>query len=200
VKVEISRRAQRSVERIDRHWRESADYPELFRQEVGRHSASRDGRKPRNAMLQPTPTTAAADVAREDEVSCVLRDQHGQGTHRCPRGLGWSASAWSEDLKPCRPRNPRRSRGPPNPPQVAHGLARHAPTDSRRRRAHGHGFASPKAAPTDPRAARPTETDGFARLVCSASMPSRAGLREQGVELLLGQRTASFRGNLCEPA
>ncbi|HKY39648.1 MAG TPA: hypothetical protein VJN18_27110 [Polyangiaceae bacterium] len=34
VRVEISKRAQRSIERIDVRWRKQADYPEIFRVEM----------------------------------------------------------------------------------------------------------------------------------------------------------------------
>jgi plasmid stabilization system protein ParE len=34
VRVEISKRAQRSIERIDTDWRQRADYPEIFREEM----------------------------------------------------------------------------------------------------------------------------------------------------------------------
>ena len=34
MRVEISKRAQRSIERIDVRWRKQADYPELFRSEM----------------------------------------------------------------------------------------------------------------------------------------------------------------------
>ena len=34
MRVKISRRAQRSIERIDVRWRKEADYPEIFRGEV----------------------------------------------------------------------------------------------------------------------------------------------------------------------
>jgi hypothetical protein len=34
VRIEFSKRAQRSIERIDTRWRKSADYPDLFRAEM----------------------------------------------------------------------------------------------------------------------------------------------------------------------
>jgi len=34
VKVEIARRAQRSIARIDTRWRKQADHPEIFRAEI----------------------------------------------------------------------------------------------------------------------------------------------------------------------
>lgn len=34
MRVEISKRAQRSIERIDVRWRKQADYPEIFRTEM----------------------------------------------------------------------------------------------------------------------------------------------------------------------
>ena len=34
MRVEFSKRAQRSIERIDARWRENADYPDLFRTEM----------------------------------------------------------------------------------------------------------------------------------------------------------------------
>ena len=34
MRVEIARRAQRSIERLDARWRSEADHPEIFRQEL----------------------------------------------------------------------------------------------------------------------------------------------------------------------
>jgi hypothetical protein len=100
LKVELSKRAQRAVTRIDARWRKHADHPELFFEEMLEtvehlETVSNPG--------TPCPTSRRPQLKRmlleKNEVSLVLRERRTQTADRRAARLGWATRTVALSLR-----------------------------------------------------------------------------------------------------